>query len=222
MRKIKALLYALTLMAAAAVAVSINAQKPSGGGETKAKVTNAAPQDATAHQGATAHPDCPMMSGDNPDCPMKGGDKPSSAAGDGGHDAHLAAVNTRGEKAMGFSQTETTHHFILQPDGGVIQVEVKDANDAQNREHIRRHLAHVARAFAAGDFDTPMLVHQRVPPGVPVMQRLGSEIAYTYEETERGARVRITTRNAEALAAIHDFLRFQITDHQTGDSLKVK
>lgn len=222
MRKIKLLLCALTLMAPAAVAVSINAQKHSSGGEAKAEVTSAAPQDATARQGAKAHPDCPLMSGSNQDCPMKGEDKPSSAARDGGHDAHLAALNARGEKAMGFSQTETTHHFILKPDGGLIQVEVKDAEDAQNREHIRQHLAHVARAFAAGDFDTPMLVHERVPPGVPVMQRLSSEIAYVYEETERGARVRIKTRNAEALAAVHDFLRFQIADHQTGDSLEVK
>src|SRR5256885_398178 len=127
-----------------------------------------------------------------------------------------------GSRMMGFSQTETTHHFILDPDGGIIQVEVNAAKDSEGRERIRRHLAHVARAFAEGDFDTPMLVHRRVPPGVPAMRRLKSEIGYAYEETEGGARVRITTKSAEALAAVHDFLRFQITDHQTGDSLEAK
>ena len=38
-------------------------------------------------------------------------------------DAH-SQMNERGEHAMGFSQITTTHHFLLKPDGGVIQVEV--------------------------------------------------------------------------------------------------
>lgn len=222
MRKIQPLLCVAASIAVAALAVYVRAQKHSGGAQTN--VTNNAPRDAGAH------PDCPAMSDGkrHTDCPMSGGDKTrgddrSSSAGDAaGHDAHLASLNARGEKAMGFSQTETTHHFILKPDGGVIQVEVNEPNDARNREHIRQHLAHVAHAFAAGDFDTPLLVHERTPPGVAAMRRLKSEIVYVYEETEGGARVRITTKNAEALAAVHDFLRFQITDHQTGDPLEVK
>jgi len=32
-----------------------------------------------------------------------------------------------------------------------------------------------------------------------------------------GGKVRISTRNHDALNAIHDFLTFQIEDHQTGD-----
>ncbi|MDT5294461.1 MAG: hypothetical protein QOJ76_1341 [Acidobacteriota bacterium] len=151
------------------------------------------------------------------DCPLMHGDK-AKAAGAGGHEAHLAAVNARGEKAMGFSQTETTHHFILREDGGLIQVEANGVGDAESRDKIRRHLAHVAQMFAGGDFDTPLLVHERVPPGVPVMERLKAEINYIYEETATGGRVRISTKNVEALAAIHDFLRFQITEHRTGDS----
>jgi hypothetical protein len=214
MRKIKHPLCVMAALAVVALAVYARAQKT---------MSDSGP-----------HPDCPMMSGSkqHTDCPMKGGDKTSdgdetpggesSAEHTGTHDAHLAAVNARGEKAMGFSQTATTHHFILDSDGGVIQVEANDPNDARSREQIRQHLAHVAQAFAAGDFDTPMLVHGRVPPGVPVMSRLKSEISYVYEETERGARVRIKTKNAEALAAVRDFLRFQITDHQTGDPLEVK
>jgi hypothetical protein len=67
-----------------------------------------------------------------------------------------------------------------------------------------------------------MFIHDQTPPGVLVMQRLKAEIKYEFEKTERGGRVRITTGNAEALAAIHDFLRFQIKEHETGDSLEVK
>ena len=138
-----------------------------------------------------------------------------------GHDGHLAAVNERGERAMGFSQTRTTHHFLLKADGGVIEVEADDARDAESRDRVRQHLAHVARAFAAGDFRTPLAVHDRVPPGAHEMCRLRASIKYEFEQTERGGRVLIRTDNKEALAAVHEFLRFQIKDHQTGDKLEV-
>ncbi len=77
------------------------------------------------------------------------------------HDAH-SQMNERGEKGMGFSQTATTHQFLLKPDGGVIQVEAKDAADTASRDEIRIHLGHIARAFQSGDFDVPMFVHDMV------------------------------------------------------------
>jgi hypothetical protein len=50
---------------------------------------------------------------------------------------------------------------------------------------------------------------------------LKADINYSFESVERGGQVRIVTSNAEAIDAIHDFLRYQIRDHQTGDSLDV-
>ena len=44
---------------------------------------------------------------------------------------------------------------------------------------------------------------------------------YSYAETERGGIVRIATANPEALAAVHAFLKYQITEHATGDPLTV-
>jgi hypothetical protein len=136
------------------------------------------------------------------------------------HDAH-AQMGERGEKGMGFSQTATTHHFLLRPDGGVIQVEAKDFADAASRDNIRMHLAHIAKAFSGGDFAIPMFVHDTVPPGVPVMKELSGKISYKVEETPSGGRVVISTGDKEALAAIHAFLRFQIDEHRTGDSTVV-
>jgi hypothetical protein len=115
--------------------------------------------------------------------------------------------------------TATTHHFFLKQDGGVIQVEANDQKDETNRDNIRMHLGHIARALQSGDFDIPMFVHNTVPPGVPEMKRLQKQIRYIFEETPAGGRVAISTTNAEALAAIHRFLRFQIEEHKTGDPL---
>jgi len=66
-----------------------------------------------------------------------------------------------------------------------------------------------------------MLTHAEVPPGTLAMTGLKADINYSYQEIEQGARVMITTANSEALSAIHEFLRFQIKDHETGDPLEV-
>jgi len=132
------------------------------------------------------------------------------------------AMNARGEHGMGFSQTATTHHFFLKTDGGVIQVEVNDPKDTSNRDSIRMHLDHIAHAFQNGDFDIPMFVHDSVPPGVPEMKRLQKQIRYSYEGTQNGGRVVIATTDKDALNAIHQFLRFQIQEHKTGDPLNVR
>jgi TusA-related sulfurtransferase len=137
------------------------------------------------------------------------------------HAAHHAVVESYGDQAMGFPHNKTTHHFRMMSDGGAIEVTVNDPSDKTNTGAIRSHLSHIAMMFGNGDFSTPMFVHDRVPPGVTTMKLMKSAIHYTYEEMPSGGTVRIKSDDPIAVAAIHDFLRFQITDHQTGDSLEV-
>jgi len=132
-----------------------------------------------------------------------------------------ADMHSRGDGVMGFSHEKTTHHFRLLPDGGSIEVTANDPADAATRDQIQMHLSHIARMFADGNFQAPMLVHDKVPPGTPVLQRLKAMVSYRFEKIDRGGRVRITTANPEALNAVYEFLRFQISDHQTGDSQQV-
>lgn len=153
-------------------------------------------------------------------CPMheQHSQQPAAACCHGKEADHAADVDSRGDQAMGFMHTKTTHHFQLKEDGGVIEVTADDARDSESIRAIRAHLGHIANAFAAGDFDIPMLVHDQTPPGVVEMKRLRGDIHYTYEEVDRGGRVVIRTKDAGARAAIHQFLRFQIEEHRTGDS----
>lgn len=130
-------------------------------------------------------------------------------------------MNKRGDQAMGFDHLKTTHHFLLASDGGTIKVEANDAKDELSRDQIRMHLHHISMMFADGNFAVPMLVHDETPPGADVMKQLKSEINYEYKETERGALVQISTANAQALEAVHEFLRYQIKEHMTGDPLEV-
>jgi len=134
---------------------------------------------------------------------------------------HQADVEKHGDEAMGFPHDKTTHHFRLYSDGGAIEVIVNDSKDSQNVQAIRFHLTHIVTMFSNGEFSTPMFVHDKVPPGVPVLKEKRIEISYGFEELPTGGRVRIKTTNPNALKAVHDFLSFQIEDHHTGDTTEV-
>jgi hypothetical protein len=141
----------------------------------------------------------------------------ASSQTDRAHPSHHADVDKHGAEAMGFDQQKTTHRFQLTRDGGVIRVVAKDAADTASIEQIRMHLSHQARMFANGDFAAPQHTHGTVPPGVPVMIKLKDTITYNYASLPDGAELRLRTANVQALSAIHQFLKFQIEDHETGD-----
>jgi hypothetical protein len=128
----------------------------------------------------------------------------------------------RGAQGMGFDQGTTRHHFLLQKDGGAIQVMANSVDDRASVSQIRMHLRHITRAFQSGDFNIPGFVHDQTPPGVPVMIKLKDQIHFVYAETKGGGRVVISSDNADAVKAVQEFLRFQITEHKTGDALEVK
>jgi hypothetical protein len=132
------------------------------------------------------------------------------------------ALNQNGDHVMGFSHEKTTHHFVLTADGGLIEVRANDVKDAVTLDQIRSHFQHIARMFAEGNFNAPMLVHSQNVPGTAAMSRLKNDLHWKLEDIPRGARIVITADNNEAADAVHAFLRFQISDHQTGDCTAVR
>jgi len=136
---------------------------------------------------------------------------------------HDAMLNQRGDHVMGFSHEKTTHHFELTQEGGSIEVRDNDLDDVASRDEIQKHFRHIAQVFAAGNFSAPMLVHAHQDvPGTATMTALKGKLHWQLQETARGAKLTVVADNKEALDAVHDFLRFQITDHQTGDCTAVR
>jgi Fe2+ transport system protein FeoA len=137
------------------------------------------------------------------------------------HEQHLqqmqkeAELKQRGAEAMGFDQDAAIHQFRLEPTGGAIEVETRTRDDDTTRLQIRRHLEEIAVAFARGDFSKSIATHAEVPPGVDRMRQLKDAISYRYEETPRGGRVKIVSSDQDAIAAVHEFLKYQIREHRT-------
>ena len=107
---------------------------------------------------------------------------------------------------MGFSHDKTTHHFRLFADGGVIEVTANDLKDTESRDQIRMHLSHIARMFAEGNFQAPMIIHDRVPPGVPTLQRLKAQVSCVWRNVPPVLRI-LCPKARDASTKIGSFSR---------------
>lgn len=143
----------------------------------------------------------------------QGSRKPDSAAT---ADSAFAMLQQRGESAMGVNQYTSQHVFEPLPNGGRIVLQRKESDPA-GEATIRNHMRTIAAAFSRGDFALPGFVHAMTDvPGTADMKRLRADITYTPRDLPGGAEVLISTKNPEAVKAIHDFLAFQRMDHRAG------
>ena len=130
-------------------------------------------------------------------------------------DSGFAAVQRRGDVAMGVDQYTSTHQFQPLPDGGRIELQ-RDTVDRAGRTQILEHMGRIATAFGEGDFALPGFVHAREVPGTRIMANRRDAISYTVESLPRGAALRLRTGDSAAVRAIHEFLAFQRMDHRAG------
>lgn len=131
-------------------------------------------------------------------------------------DSAFAKLQQRGESAMGVNQYTSQHVFEPLPDGGRVVLQRKES-DPEGEATIQAHMRTIAAAFSRGDFAVPGFVHATSEvPGTAVMKRLKQEITYTPRDLPLGGEVVISSKNPEAVAAIHEFLAFQRMDHRAG------
>lgn len=128
-------------------------------------------------------------------------------------DSAYGAMQQRGKAVMGVDQYTSAHQFEDLPDGGRITLE-RDATDSAGVRQIRSHMRDISREFARGDFSNPMLVHDTVVPGTGLMKAKRAAITFVAGDTPRGGFVRITTRDAAAIQAVHEFLAYQRREHR--------
>lgn len=139
------------------------------------------------------------------------------------HGAHMATmapgqrqadVAQRGKDVMPFSLAATTHIFTKTAQGGVQQVVVKDARDAEQLRLTRLHLQEIRDQFLKGDFSGPTHIHGQDMPGLAELKAVRpGEIVITYKDIKEGAQLSYATANASLVSALHQWFDAQLTDH---------
>lgn len=131
-------------------------------------------------------------------------------------DSAFQALQRRGQGTMGVDQYASRHQFEDLPDGGRIELQMREA-DSSGIAAVRAHLRQTAQEFSAGVFSAPEATHAMAVPGTEVMTARKDRIRYQFRELPQGGEIRITTRDPEALAAVREFLAFQRSDHRAGN-----
>ena len=135
------------------------------------------------------------------------------ASSDRQDDSAFAGVQARGHEAMGVDQYTSAHQFEPLPDGGRIVLQ-RDTADRAGVETIRAHMRDIAGRFSQGDFAIPGFVHAQEVPGTRAMAERRAHITYQAADLPGGGEVRIRTTDSAAVAAVHEFLAFQRSDHR--------
>lgn len=128
-------------------------------------------------------------------------------------DSAFRRVQERGQSVMGVDQYTSRHIFAPLPDGGSITL-TREVDDSAGAAQIREHMRQIAAQFEAGNFTAPFLVHAQQVPGTSVMSARRRHIVYSVTDVPRGATLFLRTSDSAALAAIHEFLAFQRSDHR--------
>src|SRR5215467_2102516 len=84
-----------------------------------------------------------------------------------------------------------SRRFLLEKEGGSIEVEAKSANDSQTRDTVRVQLQNDLRT--------------NLPSSTPALEQHRKDIKYTFEKTKRGGRIRMQTHDPDALAAVQSY-----------------
>jgi len=137
-----------------------------------------------------------------------------SYAADKASEQRLDEVVARGVKVMPFSLEQTTHIFSKTAQGGIQQVIVKQADNLEQINYIRQHLAKISADFKKCDFSNPAKIHGNAMPGLKQLQQAKpGQIDIVYKELANGAEITYSTAVPELKIAIHQWFDAQLTDH---------
>lgn len=130
-------------------------------------------------------------------------------------------LNTRFSKALGTDADKIVQHYYLVKNGGVIEFTAKDPADTATISAVRKYLDTQKDLFEKGKADADTEIYGKIPDGLPVLKKLRNEITFFAVKDDDGAALRMFSVNDQARQAIQDFLKFQISEHKTGDPLQV-
>jgi len=130
------------------------------------------------------------------------------------NDARQAEIAERGAQVMPFSLPKTLHQFSKTDTGGIQRVVVRNAEDQEQIQLIRRHLGQLAVQFRQGDYSGPTAIHGADMPGLAQLKAAKPDsIKIDYAEEATGASLTFSSQDSKLIAAVHQWFDAQLRDH---------
>ena len=124
-----------------------------------------------------------------------------------------------------YDRHRVVHHVYLYPDGGMMTLTVSDPSDAETRKAVRAFVQRVSQLMVMGDLTR---LREQFGDAVPGLDRIAearrrkATITVRSSTPDEGSQIVFSTMDPVVLQALHEFLRFQITDLNTGDSPELR
>lgn len=128
-------------------------------------------------------------------------------------------MNARFSRVLGVSVEKIVLHFYLVKNGGVIDLTAKDPKDAITVNAIQKYLQNQKELWEKGKESAVTDIHEKPPESAATMRKLRNDITFYAAKTDNGGDLRMFSINEQARVAIQDYMRFEITEHKTGDSV---
>jgi len=124
-------------------------------------------------------------------------------------------VHDMSHDVMPFDMSKTLHVFIMNDQGGIQKVVVREKAGPEQINLIRQHLKHEAEEFAKGDFADPGHLHGSSMPGLAeVNASAGSgKMQITYSPMPGGAQITFQATDLHTITAIHRWFGAQLSEH---------
>lgn len=127
-------------------------------------------------------------------------------------DIHANRLNV--DQLVPYAVDQAQEGFAKTTDGGIMHIAAKPGSDSKQIELIQQYLKQTAAEYSKNDFSSTERFHGTDMPGLARMKAAKSgAIKYQYKALPNGAQILFSTKSAELLSALHDWMEAQIKEH---------
>ena len=125
-----------------------------------------------------------------------------------------ATKNTSAHQLLPYAVDQALEGFAKTPNGGIMQIIAKSANDTKQIKLMQQYLRQTADEYRKGDFSSTERFHGSDMPGLTQMKAAKSgEIKYQYKALPNGGQIDFSTEYPQLLNALHAWMEAQIKEH---------
>lgn len=125
-----------------------------------------------------------------------------------------ASKNTSAHQSLPYAVDQALEGFAKTPNGGIMQIIAKSANDTKQVKLMQQYLRQTAEEYRKGDFSSTERFHGSDMPGLARMKSAkAGEIKCEYKALPNGGQIQFSTEHPQLLNALHAWMDAQIKEH---------
>lgn len=125
-----------------------------------------------------------------------------------------ASKNTSAHQLLPYAVDQALEGFAKTPNGGIMQIIAKSANDTKQIKQMQQYLRQTAEEYRKGDFSSTERFHGTNMPGLARLKSAKTGvIKYEFKALPNGGQIQFSTEHPQLLNALYVWMDAQIQEH---------